>query len=66
MPTYRYTADDYEGRRTSGHLDAATVEEARRQLEEQGLRVVEVMEAAQTAYERPPERPLKPDEAQQF
>ena len=45
MVNYRYTAHDPEGRRVDGHVDAETVEEARLRLEQDGLRVLEVMEA---------------------
>jgi type II secretory pathway component PulF len=44
MVSYRYTAHDPEGRRVDGHVEAETVEEARRLLEEEGLQVLEVME----------------------
>ena len=44
MVSYRYTAHDPEGRRVDGHVDAESVEEARRGLEQEGFEVLEVME----------------------
>ena len=51
MVNYRYTADDPEGRRVDGHVDAQTVQEARRRLEEEGFRVLEVMEAGPSSLD---------------
>jgi len=66
MATYRYTADDPEGRRVAGHLEASSVEEAVRRLEEQGLQVLEVMETEAPSYAAAPQGRLSSDEAEQF
>lgn len=66
MISYRYTAEDSQGRPVDGHVDAATVEEARRRLEEKGLRVLEVMEAGSPSGEAPPKGRLTPDEAHEL
>lgn len=65
MATYRYTAEDFQGRPVDGHVEAASVGEARRRLEQRGLRVLEVIEAEGVSSEAP-RRPLSVDEAQQF
>jgi len=55
MVNYRYTADDPEGRRIDGHVDAESVQEARRLLEQEGFRVLEVMETEPASLEAAPE-----------
>ena len=66
MATYRYTAEDSRGRRVDGHVEAAGVGEARRQLEEGGLRVFEVIEVDTDSLETPPAGALTTDEGRQF
>lgn len=66
MATYRYSAEDFEGRPVDGHVEAASVGEARRRLEERGLRVLEVMEADAASLETPPPATLTADEAERF
>ena len=55
MVNYRYTAHDPEGRRVDGHVDAQTVEEARLRLEQEGFRVLEVMETEPSSDHALPE-----------
>ena len=55
MVSYRYTAHDPEGRRVDGHVDAESVEEARLRLEQEGFRVLEVMETETSSPDAAPE-----------
>ncbi len=66
MVSYRYTAEDPSGERTDGHVDASSVEEARRKLEDDGLRVLEIIQADSDATPAPPEERLSRDEAQEL
>ncbi len=66
MASYRYTAEDPSGQRTDGHVDASSVEEARRKLEADGLRVLEVMQADSDSTPVPPEERLSSDEAREL
>ena len=66
MVNYRYTAEDSQRRRVDGHVDAATVEEARRRLEQEGFRVLEVIQIDPSFNEAAPEGRLSPDEAEQL
>lgn len=65
MPIYRYTASDSQQHPVDGHLEAASVEAARQQLQGQGLEVMELMEVASGPLEAPPAR-LGAEEAQRF
>lgn len=65
MVSYRYIAEDTSGQRVDGHVDASSVEEARQRLEEQGLQVLEVIQADVTGRSAPPEERLTRDEAQE-
>ncbi len=55
MVSYRYTAHDPEGRRVDGHVDAETIEEARRRLEQEGFEVLEVMETDASSLDAAPD-----------
>jgi len=66
MPTYRYTARDAQKHQVDGHIEAPSVEVARRQLEQQGLEVSEVIEAEAGPPEPPRPAPLAHEEAGQF
>lgn len=66
MPIYRYTAEDSEGRPTDGHIGAETVEEARHRLEQQGLRVLEVIQAESGSYAEPRSEKLSADEGERL
>lgn len=66
MVSYRYIAEDSAGGRSDGHVDASSVEEARRRLEEMGLRVLEVVQADSAAAAPPPEERLRRDEVQEL
>jgi type II secretory pathway component PulF len=65
MISYRYTAENPNGERVDGHVDAASVADARRRLAEQGLRVLEVIESGSPAPEIP-EEVLSVEEARQL
>ncbi len=66
MVSYRYLAEDSSGQRSDGHIDAVSVEEARRRLEERGLRVLEVVQADSAAAASPPGQRLTGDEVQEL
>jgi type II secretory pathway component PulF len=66
MVSYRYTAEDPRGERVDGHIDAASVEEARRRLEEDGFRVLEIIQADTPEHRVPPEEHLTREEAQEL
>lgn len=66
MAIYHYTAEDATGRRTTGQLEAAGADEARRLLEQQGLRVLEVLAAESLGERRAPSERLSPEEAQRM
>jgi len=66
MASYCYTAEDKEGRRVDGQVEAATIEEARSRLEQEGLRVLEVVETADAPPDAPPQERLSPGEAQEL
>ncbi len=66
MVSYRYTADDPNGARVDGHLEADSVQDARRQLEADGFHVLEVMEADASGLEGPPRRRLTSDESREL
>jgi type II secretory pathway component PulF len=73
MVSYRYIAEDSSGERVDGHVDANSVEEARRLLEDEGLQVLEVVQADSAAgsvppkeqLTRPPKEQLTREEAQE-
>ena len=66
MVSYRYTAEDSSGERVDGHVDATSVEEARRRLEEEGLRVLEVIQADSASAAVPVAEHLSHEEAQEL
>ncbi len=65
MVSYRYIAEDSSGERVDGHVDANSVEEARRLLEDEGLQVLEVVQADSAAGSLPPKEQLTREEAQE-
>ena len=65
MVSYRYIAEDPSGQRVDGHVDADSVDEARRFLEEQGLQVLEVIQADSAAGSVSPKEQLTREEAQE-
>ena len=65
MVSYRYIAEDSSGQRFDGHVDADSVEAARQRLEEEGLHVLEVIQADSVGRSAPPEQRLSYEEAQE-
>lgn len=65
MVSYRYIAEDSSGQRFDGHVDADSVEEARQSLEEDGLHVLEVIQADSADGSAAPEQRLSYEEAQE-
>jgi type II secretory pathway component PulF len=66
MVSYRYTARDPEGHRVDGHLEAASVGEARRRLELDGFQVLEVIQTEPPSGQAAPGERLSLDEAQEL
>ncbi|MBN1852961.1 MAG: type II secretion system F family protein [Pirellulales bacterium] len=67
MAMYRYTAINQEGHRVDGHAEAASVDMARTQLEQDGLEVLEIMQVDPvSSNEGPPKVRLSLDEAQEI
>ncbi|MHB8897269.1 MAG: type II secretion system F family protein [Thermoguttaceae bacterium] len=66
MVSYRYLAENAAGERVDGHADARSVEDARRQLEERGLKVLEVIQADSGWTGPAPQQRLTRDEAQEL
>jgi len=54
METYRYQATTSQGEETAGIIEAASFDDAVRQLRDRGLRDVQVFQAHSSSSERPP------------
>ncbi|MDI9444837.1 MAG: type II secretion system F family protein [Planctomycetota bacterium] len=65
MIRYRYTAEGPNGERVDGHVDAASVADARRRLADEGLRVLEIIASGGPADEIPAEA-LSVEEAREL